>query len=254
MPSNGGLPPLPDQRDLLAPPAERGGAQDMAPDPGPSSDPASYPAPGVAALLPALVVCDLVPATAPLPAVLLSALAEAVARELCGGGLAGQHAGGQGPQYVDSIAAPAMPGGAVDMEVDMATSAEGQLAGSAGAAEQPVEAHGQSAAADIRNCGSLQGPAALAALAEACMSGNAGAPDLAPCAAWTPRLAALVLALLLSQGSDPNEGPQHTLLQLLRGAVCAQMGRVPARLARALACADALDAAALLDAVRPLQV
>ena len=236
--------------DLLAPPAERGVAQGMAPDPGPSPDPAGDPVPGVAALLPALAMCDLVPAAAPLPAVLLSALVEAVARDLCGGGLADQHAGGQGGPHVDSHAAPAVPGGAADMEVDLATSAAGQS----------VEAHGQSVAAEMRNWESLQGPAALAALGEACMSGAGGEPDLAPCAAWTARLAALVLALLLGQGvpalqgSSPSEGPRHALLQLLREAVCAQMGRVPARLARALACADALDATTLRAAVRPLQV
>ena len=259
-PSNGGRPPLPDLRDLLAPPAGRGVAQGMAPDPGPRPDPAGDPVPGVAALLPALAMCDLAPAAAPLPAVLLSALVEAVARDVCRGGHAGQHAGGQGGPHGDSHAAPAMPGGAVDTEVDRASSAAGQPAVSAGAAEQPVEAHGQSAAAEPRNCEALQGPAALAALGEACMSGGGGEPDLAPCAAWTPRLAALVLALLLSQGvpalqgSNPDEGLRHALLQLLRKAVCAQMGRVPARLARALACADAVDAAALRAAVRPLQV
>lgn len=260
MPSNGGLPPLPDLRDLLAPSAEGDGAEGTAPDPGPSSDPACDPAPGVAALLPALATCDLLLAAAPLPAVLLSALAEAVARDLRGGGLAGRHAGSQGGSHVDSHAAPAMPGGFVDMEVNVATSAAGQLAGSAGAAEQPVEAHGQSAAAEIEDRESLQGPAALAALGEACMSGGAGEPDLAPCAAWTPRLAALVLALLLGQGvpvlqgSNPEKGSRHALQQLLRGAVCAQMGRVPARLARALVRADAFDATALRAAVRPLQV
>ena len=42
------------------------------------------------------------------------------------------------------------------------------------------------------------GAAGVAALAEACMGGSGGfEPNLAPCAAWSARLAAAVLALLL---------------------------------------------------------
>ena len=259
------MPPLPDLRDLLAPPAEQDGAQGMATGPDSGSDTAGDPAPGVAALLPALAVCDLMPAAAPLPAVLLSALTAAAGRALCGRGLADQHAGGQGGLQPARHAAPAMLRGAADMDVDTGTSAAGQLAVAAGAAERSAGGlPGRPAAAGSSDKRCLGGPAALAAIGKACMSGGVGTPALAPCAAWTPRLAAQVLALLLRagapavletlQGSDLTEGPRHALLQLLREAVHAQMSRVPARLAHALACADALDAAALLAAVRPLQV
>ena len=120
------------------------------------------------------------------------------------------------------------------------------------------------------------GATGVAALAEACTGGSGGfEPNLAPCAAWSARLAAAVLTLLLrAAGAAAPMQPSETLTSdpsgtlpagdrrralgaLLREAVEARLCRLPAQLARAIAlpyCGGADNAAAILAAVRPLQV
>jgi len=205
----------------------------LAPAPAqPGPDPVPDPTLGLADLLPALAVCDLLPADQPLPAVLLAALDAALARHLL-------------------VSAPAGP------EAAAATGRPSGDAADAGPASTAAGASGPAAG----------GPAGLAALAGACLGGACG-PGLAPCAAWTPRLAAMVLSAMLracnaaapgSAVAAPmaarSAGSRAALGAALRGAAEAAAAGAPARLAATLgrAGAGAADAADVLAAAQPLQ-
>ena len=260
--------PMYDMRDLLAPlKDDQGPVKGPSANPHPGRDSRPDPAPGVAALLPALAVCDLLPASAPLPAILLCALAAAVSRELDAGRQAE-------PADRQSVAEPDAGG---------RPSVAGLLAPAPCAAKQ-VEGGAEAAAERRRGVqpprSAAGGAAGVAALAEACLGGSGGCePNLAPCAAWSARLAAAVLTLLLRaaeaaapmqkpsepsetlildlSGTLPAEDRRRALGALLHEAVEARVCRLPAQLARAIAlpyCGGADNAAAILAAVRPLQV